>query len=262
MNFFQVVVLSLVEGITEFLPISSTGHLILTSKLLGIAQTQFIKSFEIAIQLGAIMAIVILYFEVFLKKFDTLKKVVVAFIPTGILGLIFYKLIKHYLLGNLNVVIASLFIGGVAMILLENYFEKPALPRGRLKIRKDIGDLNYFDSLAIGLVQSVSMIPGVSRAMATIFAGLGVGMDRKSATEFSFLLAAPTMLAATGFDLVKTGASLAPYEFLLLGVGFVGAFISATVTVKYLINYVKNHTFKAFAVYRIVLAAVFWLVFK
>ncbi|MFC1625893.1 undecaprenyl-diphosphate phosphatase [Patescibacteria group bacterium] len=255
MSIFQAIILSLVEGITEFLPISSTGHLVLASKLLGITQTEFVKSFEIAIQLGAILAIVFLYFQVFLGKFGTLKKIVTAFIPTGILGLIFYKIVKQFLLGNLNVVILSLIFGGVAMILLENYFE-------RKNNTKNIDKLSLFDLLVVGFVQSVSMIPGVSRAMATIFAGMGVGMNRKSATEFSFLLAVPTMLAATSFDLIKVGATFSSQEFILLGVGFVGAFISAMLTVKLLINYVKSHTFKAFAVYRIILAAIFWVIFR
>lgn len=255
MNIFQAIILSLVEGITEFLPISSTGHLILASRLLGISQTEFVKSFEIAIQLGAICAVIILYSGTLVKKFNIWKRVIFAFIPTGILGFIFYRAVKHFLLGNLNVVIFSLFFGGVFMLVLENYFAKK-------KRSNSIEELSTGKAFVVGAVQSISMIPGVSRAAATIFGGLGVGLDRESAVAFSFLLAVPTMLAATGLDLIKSGFAFSPNDFALLAVGFIGAFASAMATIKYLINFVKSHSFRVFAYYRIILAALFWFTLR
>jgi len=255
MNIFQAITLSLVEGITEFLPISSTGHLILASKLLNIAQTEFVKSFEIAIQLGAIFAVVALYFKTLVRKFEIWKRILIAFIPTAMIGFIFYSLIKRLLLGNFDVVIFSLFFGGILMLILEKVFETK---KGTMSIE----DLSPKKSAIVGIIQSVSMIPGVSRAAATIYGGLGVGLDRKKAVEFSFLLAVPTMFAATGMDLIKSGFQFGTDDFIILIIGFIGAFISAIVTVKYLINFVKKHSFRSFAIYRIILAVIFWLVFK
>ena len=255
MNIFQAITLSLVEGITEFLPVSSTGHLILASKLLHITQTEFVKSFEIAIQLGAIFAVVALYFKTLVRKFEIWKRILIAFIPTAIIGFVFYSLIKRFLLGNFDVVIFSLFFGGILMLILEKVFETK---KGTMSIE----DLSPKKSAIVGIIQSVSMIPGVSRAAATIYGGLGVGLDRKKAVEFSFLLAVPTMFAATGMDLIKSGFQFGTDDFIILIIGFIGAFISAIVTVKYLINFVKKHSFRSFAIYRIILAVIFWLVFK
>lgn len=255
MNIPQAVFLSLVEGITEFLPISSTGHLILTSRLLSIPQTEFVKSFEIIIQFGAILAVVVLYFKTLIKKTEIVKRVLTAFLPTAVLGFIFYSFVKHFLIGNLFVVVISLFLGGILMLILEKAFEEK-------KRIKTIEDLSIKRSFLTGIIQSLSMIPGVSRAAATIYGGLGVGLTRESAVEFSFLLAVPTMLAATALDLFKVGFLFSGEEYLILTIGFVGAFISAMLTVKYLINYVKKHSFRVFAVYRIALAVIFWLIFK
>ena len=256
MNYIQAIVLSFVEGVTEFLPISSTGHLILASKVLSIPQTEFVKSFEITIQLGAILAVVVLYSQTLVKNREIWKRVLVAFIPTGVLGFLVYQLVKTFLLGNVNVVIASLFLGGIAMLILEGFFDR------KQKQTKSIENLSAAQSTAIGIIQSIAMIPGVSRAMATIFGGLGVGLSRKSAVEFSFLLAVPTMLAATTLDLVKTSFLFTGREYLLLVIGFIGAFISALIAVKGLLNFVQKHSFKLFAVYRIILALFFWLIYR
>ncbi|MCJ7740976.1 undecaprenyl-diphosphate phosphatase [Candidatus Microgenomates bacterium] len=251
MTLFQALILSLVEGITEFLPISSTGHLILAGKLLNIPQTEFVKSFEIIIQLGAILAVVFIYFPTLKKDFHLWKKILVAFIPTGIFGFLLYKIVKKFLLGNLTIVVISLFLGGILMLVLEKIFQSQ-----KDKVVK-LNQLNYPKAGLIGLIQSISMIPGVSRSAATIFGGMSVGLERKTAVEFSFLLAIPTMLAATGLDLVKTGFQFQGNEYLLLGVGFTGAFFSALAAVKYLLKYIQNHNFVYFAVYRIVLAIAF-----
>ena len=252
MNLLQVVVMALVEGITEFLPISSTGHLILTAKLLNIAQTDFVKSFEIIIQLGAILAIVVLYFKKFVKDYQTWIRLVVAFIPTGIIGLTVYGALKRYLLGNLIIDVIALFIGGIFMIVLEKYFaskQSSTIPIAKLSLGR---------SLLIGLTQSIALIPGVSRAGATIYGALFVGLNRKSATEFSFLLAVPTMLAASLFDTLKSKDIILQSQNLApLCLGFILSFVSALITVKWLVGYVQKHNFIVFGVYRMVLAIVF-----
>lgn len=254
-NIFSALILSVLEGITEFLPISSTGHLELASKLLGIPQTEFVKSFEIAIQLGAILAVLILYFSRIIKNFEIWKRIIAAFIPTAIVGLIFYKFIKGVLLGNLMVDVASLFIGGILIIVLEWIFSKH--PRKLNSVEK----LSVSKSGFVGVAQSVSVIPGVSRAAATIFGGMGLGLTRVAATEFSFILAIPTMIAATGLDLYKTGFAFSSQEYLIILVGFIGAFISALLTVRWLIKFISKHSFVGFGIYRIILALVFFLLF-
>lgn len=254
MNLTQAVILSVIEGLTEFLPISSTGHMILASIILKIQETNFVKSFEIIIQSGAILAVVVLYLTIILKNTELLKKTIVAFIPTGIIGLLLYKIIKNVLLGNALITILSLFIGGLALILVELYFKNK-------EYTKDINSLTYKNALLIGLFQSISIIPGVSRAAATIFGGMFMGLDRKSAVEFSFILAIPTMLAATGYDLLKSLHSFSASQIDIVAVGFIGAFITALLVVKILLYYVKRYTFIPFGIYRIIVAVVFFMVF-
>lgn len=253
MNYLQTILLSIVEGITEFLPISSTGHLILASDLLKISQTEFQKSFEIIIQLGAILSVVVIYFQTLLRNRKIWEKVLVAFLPTGVLGFTLYKLIKHYLLGNTVVVLLSLFFGGIVLIILEKMHNEE---KSKLD---DIEKISLKNAFLIGLFQSISMIPGVSRAAATIFGGLYLGLNRKTAVEFSFLLAVPTMLVATLLDLYKSHLGFTSYEYLLLALGFAGAFITAFVTVKYFLRFIQSHNFVPFGIYRIILAIAFWL---
>lgn len=252
MNYLQTLILSIVEGITEFLPISSTGHLILASDLLKISQTEFQKSFEIIIQLGAILSVVVIYFKIFLRNRKIWEKILVAFLPTGVLGFTLYKLIKHYLLGNTVVVLLSLFIGGIVLIILEKMHNEE---KSKLD---DIEKISLKNAFFIGLFQSISMIPGVSRAAATIFGGLFLGLKRKTAVEFSFLLAVPTMLAASVFDLYKSHLSFTSYEYSLLLIGFIGAFITAFFAIKYFLRFIENHTFIPFGIYRIILVIAFW----
>ena len=248
MNLVQTLILSVVEGITEFLPISSTGHLILVSDLLDILQTEFVKSFEIIIQLGAILSVVVIYFKRLIKNTNLWKQIIIAFLPSAIFGALFYKLIKTYLIGNSLVVVLSLFIGGIVMILFEKYHKDKEK------------ELNLKHYLLIGLFQVVSMIPGVSRAFATIFGGMVVGMSRKKATEFSFFLAIPTMLGATVLDLIKTDISIWTNSNLVtLFLGFLASFATAYVVVKWLIKFVQTHNFIRFGWYRIILALLFIL---
>jgi len=254
MDLLQALLLSVVEGITEFLPISSTGHLVLASELLRIPQTDFVKSFEVIIQLGAILAVVVLYAKTLLTNRGLWPKLAVAFVPTAIIGFTLYKLIKEMLLGNTQVTLWALFIGGIILIVWEKFYKEK--PHHLDKIEK----LSYKKAFLVGVFQSLSVIPGVSRAGATIIGGLSVGLTRRAAVEMSFLLAIPTMVAATGLDLIKSNFSFSGNEWLVLSVGFVGAFITALFAVKYFIKYVAHHTFVAFGIYRIVLALFFWFV--
>lgn len=254
MDFIQAIILSAVEGISEFLPISSTGHLILASELLKVQQTDFVKSFEVIIQLGAILAVVVLYARRILDNRKMWPQIMAAFVPTAIIGFVLYKLIKQFLLGNEAVTLWALFIGGIILIIAEKIYKEQ--PHHIDKIEK----LGLKKAALIGLIQSISVIPGVSRSAATILGGLFLGLKRKTAVEFSFLLAIPTMVAATGLDLVKSDFHFTVNEWQLLAVGFVGAFVTALLAVKYFLRYIEHHTLIAFGIYRIAIAVVFWLV--
>jgi len=251
MLFLQSAILGLIEGITEFLPVSSTGHLILASTLLGIAQSDFQKTFEIVIQLGAILAVVAVYWREFLK-IESLKKILAAFIPTGIIGLALYKVVKTYLLGNDAVVLWALGLGGVALILFEYMHTE------RDAASASINEISYKQAVWIGLFQSLSIIPGVSRSAATILGGLLVGLKRRTIVEFSFLLAVPTMVAASGLDLVKTSATFNIAQVGALAIGFLVAFIVALFSIRFLLQYIRSHSFVPFGIYRIIVALVFF----
>lgn len=253
MNLIQTLIMSIVEGITEFLPVSSTGHLILTARALGLTQTDFLKTFEIAIQFGAILSVVLLYWRQLLVDFRVLKRVIAAFIPTAVLGLAFYRIIKTYLLGSCTIVLWSLLLGGVALIVFE------LLHKEKDDAVSDLASIPYGTSLLIGLFQAVAMIPGVSRSAATIVGGLALGVKRKTIAEFSFLLAVPTMLAATGLDLLKNRNSFSSDQLICLSTGFVLSFVSALIGVKFLLRFIENHTFISFGIYRIALAIAFRL---
>lgn len=255
MTFFESIILGIVEGITEFLPISSTGHLILSSELLGIPHTEFLKSFEIAIQLGAILSVVVLYWRHLLLNRKIFMRLVAAFIPTAILGYIFYPFIKQYLLGSPLTVLISLFLGGVGLILFEKYYAEKGTAS-----ENDLEQISVKQSVVIGLFQSVAMIPGVSRAAATILGGLMLGVGRKTIVEFSFLLAVPTMLAATVLDLSKSAYAFNSSEVVLLFTGFFVSFVVAIAAIKFLLNYIEKNTFTNFGWYRIIVSAILALV--
>jgi len=254
MTYLHTLILGIVEGVSEFLPISSTGHLILASDLLHLKQTDFQKSFEIAIQLGAILSVVVLYWRALLVNFEILKRVITAFIPTAILGFIFYKIIKKVLLGSNTVVLYSLLIGGIFLVLFELWH------REKESATEELSAISYSKSFMIGLCQAVAMIPGVSRSAATIIGGLILGIKRKTIVEFSFLLSVPTMVAATGLDLMKSGRHFSLEEFHLLLMGFISSFIVALLSIKWLIHFIKNHTFISFGIYRILISLLFWFV--
>lgn len=253
MDYFQAIILSAVEGITEFLPISSTGHLILASKLLNITQTNFVKSFEISIQLGAIFSIVFLYWKTFTKNKKIWNPVAVAFLPTAIIGFSLYPFIKNFLLGSENITLAALFFGGIALIVLELVHKEKANHTEKLE------HITTKQALLIGIFQSIAVVPGISRSAATIIGALLLGTKRKTAVEFSFLLAVPTMLAATALDLAKNSLLFTPYEYSIICVGFAGAFIFAFATVSIFLRYVETNTFIPFGIYRVVVAVLFIL---
>lgn len=252
MNILQAIILGIIEGITEFLPISSTGHLILSGQVLGLSQTEFLKNFEIAIQLGAILSVVVLYWRRFLD-FGNLKKLVVALIPTAIIGLVFYKVVKEVFLESNQIVLWSLLIGGVLLILFE-WWQKE-----HKEAQAELAQISYKQSFLIGLFQSLAIVPGVSRAAATILGGLLVGLKRTVIVEFSFLLAVPTMIGATGLDLVKSGFNFTSSEIGVLLAGFISSFIVAILAIKFLLRFIQSHSFIPFGVYRILAALAFWL---
>ena len=255
MDLFQTLILSFVEGVTEFLPISSTGHLVLTSQILNIPQTEFVKSFEIIIQLGAILAVVLLYFRTLLNT-KIWPKIFVAFLPSAFVGLLFYKIIKDVLIGNSLVVIMALFLGGIAFILVE-YWHKG----NKVNETGNIEQITLKNAFLIGLFQSISVIPGVSRAGATILGALLLKTNRKTAAEFSFLLAVPTMFAATGLDIFQTKLNFSGNELLMLAIGFMASFFFAAISVKLLVKYLANHNFIAFGTYRILISSIYFLIF-
>lgn len=251
MNLLTAVILGIVEGITEFLPISSTGHLILTSSLLKIPQSEFLKTFEISIQLGAILAVIVLYWKLLFLDVKMIKRLIAAFIPTAFIGFIFYKVIKSFLLGSQNVVLWSLSIGGIFIIIFELWCQR------KYKPSQEIKDISYKQAFLIGIFQSFAVIPGVSRSAATIIGGLALGLSRKTIVEFSFLLAVPTMAAAVVFDLAKTAGFFIPSQFCFLIIGFIVSFITAMLAIKFLLSFIKGNSFISFGIYRIILVMLF-----
>ena len=256
MDLLSAAILGTVEGISEFLPISSTGHLILTAHLMRLAQSNFLKSFEIAIQLGAILAVVALYWRRLAMNFKTLKRILTAFIPTAIIGLIFHKVIKNVFFNNNHIILWSLLLGGIFLVIFEllHHEKKEAI--------EEIPSMSYTQAFIIGIFQSIAIIPGVSRAAATIIGGLILGLKRKTIVEFSFLLAVPTMGAATALDLIKSAGTFKPGDFLSLTLGFLVSFIVALSSIKFLLGFIKKHNFILFGIYRIILALLFLFIFK
>lgn len=250
MTILQAIILAIIEGITEFLPISSTGHMILASTMMHLQDIEFVKTFEIVIQLGAIMAVVVLYLKRFFVSIDIYLKLITAFIPTGIIGILAYKTIKTYLF-NPFVVSTMLIMGGVLLILLDRWTEN------KKSDYENIEAISYLGAIKIGLFQCLSMIPGVSRAAASIFGGIFAGFDRKLATEFSFLLAIPTMFAASGKDLWESRDLIDAENTRLLLMGGAVAFVVALIAIKLFITFVQKYGFKHFGYYRIALGLLF-----
>lgn len=249
MTFFHAILLGIIEGLTEFLPISSTGHLVLASNLLHIPQTDFAKTFEIAIQSGAILAVVALYIRSFFD-WELLKRLFVAFLPTAFLGLVFYRIIRDVFLISTATILSSLFFGGVAIILFEYWHKENSMTD------RPARTMSYLNAVIIGVFQSIALIPGISRAAATILGGLALGFSRKTIVEFSFLLAVPTMLAATALDLLHSGHHFSAHDVSLLAVGFVVSFLVAIAAIRVFLRFIKTRTFVPFGVYRIAVSVI------
>jgi len=253
MSIFHTIILGIVEGLTEFLPISSTAHMDIVRVLFSIPSSEFIKSFEIIIQLGAIMAVVLLYAKKVFSSWLYIRNLAIAFIPTGIIGFILYKLIKSFLIGNIWVEAMALLIGGIIIILFENQQSK--IDQTKIEQIK-LEDLTIKQLLTLGIAQSLAVIPGVSRSGAVIISGRAIGLGKSLITEFSFLLAVPTMLAATVYDIYKSGISFSSSEWGTVFIGFIVAFIVAFLVIKWFLEYIRKHSFKIFGWYRIVLGFV------
>ncbi|WP_165040986.1 undecaprenyl-diphosphate phosphatase [Dysgonomonas sp. ZJ709] len=281
MSIIEAIIIAIIEGLTEFLPISSTGHMIIAQSLLGIESTEFVKAFTIIIQFGAILSVIVLYWNRFFRlnhgipaslmssgessikgvfslfvqrifyKFEFYWKLLAGFIPAAILGLLFSNKIDD-LLEDVTVVAVTLLLGGIIMLFVDNWFNRPEEGEQRI---------TYKNAFIIGCFQCIAMIPGVSRSMATIVGGMSRGVSRKNAAEFSFFLAVPTMAAATGYELLKLLTSPTGYQLLqenigVLIIGNVVAFIVALLAIKFFIGFVTKYGFKLFGWYRIVLGGV------
>lgn len=258
MTIIQSIILGIVEGITEFLPISSTAHLTFVSSLLHIFESDFVKSFEIIIQLGAILAVVWLYRKkIWPFEVELWKRVIVSFIPTAIIGFILYKVIKGFLIGNIWISSVMLIIGGIAIILFERWVSKKGKVELKIDKNTEMRNLSYKKALMIGLAQSLAVIPGVSRSAATIIGGQSIGLSRQAVVEYSFLLAIPTMFAASSYDLLKSGFSFSSNEFIILLIGFIVSFLVAIFAVKFLLRFIKTHDFTWFGIYRIIVGLLF-----
>lgn len=253
MSIFQAIILAIIEGLTEFLPVSSTGHMILASSLMHLQDEEFVHTFEIVIQIGAILAIVTLYAKRFLSGITIYLKLTTAFLPTAVIGFLAYKMIKAYLFSPL-VVSVSLIVGGIILVLID---KRVINSKARWE---DVENISYKNAFFIGLMQCFSMIPGVSRAAATIIGGVFNGLNKKQAAEFSFLLAVPTMFAASGYDLLKSEIDFNQEKIMLIAIGMIGAFISAWIAVKFFLKIIERYGFKHFGYYRIVIGLIFLLI--
>jgi undecaprenyl-diphosphatase len=251
MTYIEAIILGIVEGITEFLPISSTAHLIVVSKLLALEQTDALFTFQIAVQLGAILAVVCFFYKKFFNP-HLLIKLAVAFIPTGIVGVLVYPYIKH-LFENTWTIVVTLFLGGIIILLVERSYSKKKEIREALPPES----ISYKNALLLGIFQALAIIPGTSRSGATIVGGLLLGLHRATLTEFTFLLAVPTMSVATLYSVYKnihilSNASISS----TLVLGMITSFVVAMLVIKLVLAYIKKHSFVIFAWYRIALAII------
>lgn len=250
MNLFEAIIIAIVEGLTEYLPVSSTGHMIIAQSLLGVESTDFVKAFTVIIQFGAILSVIVLYWKRFFQTVDFYLKLFVAFIPAAIIGFLASDYIDA-MLESVLVVAIMLVIGGVLMLFVDQWFNKP----------EENQEMNWKRALKIGFFQCIAMIPGVSRSMATIVGGMTTKLSRKNAAEFSFFLAVPTMAAASGYKVLKLvlepgGVQLLTDNLIVLLVGNLVAFVVAMLAIKFFIGFLTKYGFKAFGYYRIVVGVV------
>jgi len=245
LDIIQAIIIGIIEGFTEFLPISSTGHMIVASQFLGIEESALVKAYEVIIQFAAILAVMLIYREkITFKKVDLWMKIFVAFLPLAIVGFIFKDVIKT--LFNVQTVAWMFIIGGIIFLVLEYFYEEKEYHINNVE------KVSYKQAWWVGFAQIFSLIPGTSRAGATIVGGLLVHMDRKTSAEFSFLLAIPVMAAVSGYDLLKHYQDFADANWSAFVIGFVVAFLVAYVTIKLFLAFIQRFTFVAFGIYRIV----------
>lgn len=255
MTFTDASILAVVEGLTEYLPISSTGHIILTSAMIGIVDDTFTQYFTVMVQFGAILAVMVEYFRFLLKHRNIYPVLFVAFLPAAVIGLALHKWIDRAL-SSVFIVGASLLVGGVVLVFTDKIF-----PKERAR-HHDVGRVTIRQALSIGFFQCLALIPGMSRSAATIWGGLAVRLDQKAATEFSFLLALPTLTAATFYKGYKGFGMFSPEDWKLLVWGNVLSFIVGWITIRAFIHFVARHSFRSFGYYRIAVGlltlAFFW----
>jgi undecaprenyl-diphosphatase len=251
MNLFEAIIMAIVEGLTEFLPISSTGHMIIASAIMGINKLEFTKIFTVNIQFGAILSVVVLYWRRFFQSLDFYFKLFVAFIPAAIFGFLLGDFIDS-LLENVVIVAVMLLLGGFVLIFIDRLFKDAT---------DGIEQVNYRKAFTIGMFQCIAMIPGVSRSAATIIGGMTQKLNRKAAAEFSFFLAVPTMFAASGYKLLKDYEHIGKQDIELLLIGNLVAFVVAMLAIKFFINFLTKYGFKVFGYYRIALGLLLLILF-
>ena len=253
MDIFQAIIIGIIEGFTEFLPISSTGHMIVASRFLGIEESALMKAYEVIIQFAAIMAVMLIYKEkITFKKIDLWMKLFVAFLPLAIVGFIFKDQIKT--LFNVETVAWMFIIGGIVFLVVEHFYEEKEFHV------KDVEKVSYTQAWWVGFAQIFSLVPGTSRAGSTIIGGLLTGLDRKTSTEFSFLLAIPVMAAVTGYDLLKHYQDFADANWIAFIIGFITAFIVAYITIKLFLVFIQRFTFVVFGIYRIIFGIILLMI--
>lgn len=253
MDPIQAIILGVIEGLTEFLPISSTFHLILASKLLGIPQTDFVKLFEVFIQAGAIAAVALIYGKELLKDRELMKKIILSFFPTAIIGFLLYKIIKNIFFESSVLMIGMFIFVGLVFFLVEELVK-----RKKIRLNERLTSLTVGQALLVGLIQSLAVVPGVSRAGAVIVGLMMLGFRREDAAKYSFFLAVPTILAASIYDLYKMRSTLTGNidSLVLLVVGSIAAFVTAYLVIRWFINYLRKKTLRAFAFYRFIIAII------
>lgn len=256
MDIFDSIILGIIEGFTEFLPISSTGHLIVASHFLGIDQTAVTKAYEVIIQFAAILAVIFNYKDKFtLEKRDLWGKIFLAFIPIGAVGFVFSHQIKE--LFSINVVAIMFIVGGIVFLIVEKFFIKE-----EKQLIDDVEEVTIKQSLVIGFAQIFALVPGTSRAGSTIIGALLVGLTRKASAEFSFLLAFPVMSAVTAYDLLKHYKEFSDANLITLAIGFIVSFIVAFITIKLFMKFLEKFTFVSFGIYRILFGVILLMVFN
>jgi len=245
MDILQAIIIGIIEGFTEFLPISSTGHMIVASEFLGIDQSAVVKAYEVIIQFAAILAVMLLYRDkINLNEIELWKKIVAAFFPLAIVGFILKDWIKEIFV--VETVAWMFIIGGIIFIIVEQFHKDEEKPS------QDIEQITWKQAMTIGFGQILSLVPGTSRAGSTIIAGMLSGVSRKASTEFSFLLAIPVMMAVSGYDLLKHYKDFMGADLMAFAIGFVVAFVVAYLTIKLFIVFLQRFTFVAFGIYRII----------